>query len=407
MDRRIWLLAGAQFASATGAYAFTGLLADLAADLRMSLATAGQLAAVYALTYALAGPLLVAATARMERRLLLVLGLGLVGALNLATALAPDFTMALGLRVATGLAATLVLPSVAVAALVPPEQRGRALAVVLSGLTLAFSFGIPLGTAIGGVVGWRGCFVFSGLLTLGAALAVRAGLPAMPSTDRGGAGALRLALRRDIMLVLGCTFLAFCGLFNIAAYLGPIVTATTGITGSGIGGIQVFIGLGSLAGIALGARMANRPGPGVPVGLFLLLAGALAGYSVLLGFTPEVWHAAPLALLVFGGAMALFALAPLVQARLIGMAPQDRAVALALNGATTFAGQGGGAAFGGAIIATAGLAWTGLAGAVLALAGAALAARAFAAPPFAAPPFADRAFAARPTSGGPARNPGE
>lgn len=393
MDRRIWLLAGAQFASATGAYAFTGLLEPLAADLDVSLATAGQLAAVYALTYALAGPLLVAATARLERRLLLVLGLVLVGSLNLITALAPDFTTALGLRVATGLAATLVLPSVAVAALVPPEQRGRALAIVLSGLTLAFSFGIPLGTAIGGVVGWRGCFVFSGVLTLGAALAVRLGLPALPSTDRGGAGALRLAFRRDILLVLGCTFLAFCGLFNIAAYLGPIVTAASGIAGSGIGGIQMFVGLGSLVGIALGARMANRQGATVPVGLFLLLSVALGGYSVLLGFAPAFWHAAPLALLVFAGATALFALAPLVQARLIGLAPQDRAVALALNGAMTLAGQGGGAAFGGAIIATIGLAWTGLAGAALALAGAML---------------ATRAFAARPgtTSAGPARNPG-
>jgi predicted MFS family arabinose efflux permease len=76
MDRRVWLLTAAQFASATGAYAFTGLLADLAADLGVSVATAGQLAAAYALTYALAGPFVVALTARVERRTLLVTGLG-------------------------------------------------------------------------------------------------------------------------------------------------------------------------------------------------------------------------------------------------------------------------------------------------------------------------------------------
>lgn len=378
MDRRIWLLAGAQFAAATGAYAFTGLLARLAEDLGVSLATAGQLAAAYALTYALTGPIVAALTARLDRRLLLTLGLGLIALFNLATALAPDFTTALWLRIATGLAATLVLPGVAAAMLVPPEQRGRAIAHVLAGLTFAFSLGIPLGTALGGWVGWRGTFVFSGLIAGAAALGVRFGLPALPSTDRGGAGSLGLAFKKDILLVLGTTWLSFAGLFCIAAYLGPIVTAITGIEGSGIGMIQAFVGLGSIGGIALAGRIATVAGPRVPVALFLLLTTALTGYSALLTLTPSIWLALPLALCVFSGSLALFAIAPLVQARLMGLAPQDRAVAIALNGAVTFAGQGSGAAYGGVVIAELGLAATGLAGALASAAGAALAWPAFA-----------------------------
>lgn len=377
MDRRIWLLTAAQFASATGAYAFTGLLAHLATDLGVSLATAGQLAAAYALTYAIAGAPVAALTARLDRRSMLVWGLALVAALNIATAFATDFTVALLLRVAAGLAVTLVMPGVAASLLVPPEQRGRAIAIVLSGLTLAFSLGIPLGTAIGGLVGWRGCFVFSGALSALAALGVQFGLPRLPSTDRGGAASLGIVLKPAIAGVLGTTLLAFAGLFCIAAYLGPIVTATTGIEGSGIGAIQLFIGLGSLAGIALGSRVAAAPGARVPVMLFLLLAVALVGYTLLLLAPQAFWHAAPLALCVFTGSLALFALAPLVQTRLLHLAPQDRAVAIALNGATTFAGQGAGAAYGGVIIGAAGLAWTGLAGAMLAAGGAALAIRAF------------------------------
>ncbi len=377
MDRRIWLLTAAQFASATGAYAFTGLLARLAEDLGVSLATAGQLAAAYALTYAIAGAPVAALTARLDRRAMLVWGLGLVAALNIATAFATDFTTALLLRVAAGLAVTLVMPGVAASMLVPPEQRGRAIAIVLSGLTLAFSLGIPLGTAIGGVVGWRGCFIFSGTLSAIAALGVQFGLPRLPSTDRGGAASLGIILKPAIASMLGTTLLAFAGLFCIAAYLGPIVTATTGITGSGIGAIQVFIGIGSLGGIALGSRVAGLPGARVPVMLFLLLAAALVGYTALM-LTPQAfWHAAPLALCVFAGSLALFALAPLVQTRLMHLAPQDRAVAIALNGATTFAGQGAGAAYGGIVIGAAGLPWTGAAGAMLAVAGAVLGLRAF------------------------------
>ncbi|MGX9967027.1 MFS transporter [Roseomonas sp. F4] len=377
MDRRIWLLTGAQFAAATGAYAFTGLIARMAQDLGVSLATAGQLAAFYALTFALAGPPIAAATARIDRRRLLTLGLGLVAALNLITATVPDFGSVLVLRVLTALAASLVLPAVAASMLVPPEQRGRAIALVMAGLTLAFSLGIPLGTAIGGAVGWRGTFIFSGLLAGLAAMAVRIGLPPLPSTDRGGAGSLRLALRPDLLTVLGTSFLAFAGLFCIAAYLGPIVTATTGIEGSGIGAVQVFVGLGSLVGIGLGGRMAEREGPALPVALNIVLAIALIGYSALLAAPAALWHVGPLCMLVFAGSASLFALAPLVQARLMGLAPQDRSVALALNGAVILAGQGVGAAYGGLILAAGGLAWTGLAGAVLALAGAALSLRAF------------------------------
>ncbi len=377
MDRRIWLLTGAQFAAATGAYAFTGLIARMAEDLGVSLATAGQLASAYALTFALAGPLIAAVTARVDRRLLLTVGLGLITLLNLATAMVPDFTTALVLRVVTALAAALVLPAVAASMLVPVAQRGRAIAMVMAGLTLAFSFGIPIGTAIGGALGWRATFVFSGSLAGVAALAVWFGLPRLPSTDRGGAGSLRMALRPDIMAVLCTNWLAFAGLFCIAAYLGPIVTGTTGIEGSGIGAVQVFVGLGSLVGIGFGGRLADSGGARVPVALFLVLAAALVGYSVLLTQPPAFWHVVPLSLLVFVGSAALFALAPLVQARLMGLAPQDRSVALALNGAFILGGQGSGAAYGGVVIAAAGLAWTGLAGAVLALAGAALALRAY------------------------------
>ncbi|MDO9499043.1 MFS transporter [Falsiroseomonas sp.] len=381
MDRRVWLLTGAQFAAATGAYAFTGLIARMAEDLGVSLATAGQLAAIYALTFAIAGPPIAALTARVDRRLLLTLGLGLIALLNLATALVPDFATALALRVVTALAAALVLPAVAASMLVPAAQRGRAIAMVMAGLTLAFSFGIPLGTAIGGALGWRATFVFAGSLAAVAALAVWVGLPRLPSTDRGGAASLRMALRPDIIAVLGTSLLAFAGLFCIAAYLGPIVTATTRIEGSGIGAVQVFVGLGSLLGIGLGGRLADGGGARVPVALFLVLTLALLGYSLLLTQPPAFWHVAPLSLLVFAGSASLFALAPLVQARLMRLAPEDRSVALALNGGFILAGQGVGAAYGGVVIAAAGLAWTGLAGAMLALAGAALARRAYRAVP--------------------------
>jgi DHA1 family inner membrane transport protein len=378
MDPRIWLLTAAQFASATGAYAYTGLLAPLADDLGVGLATAGQLAAAYALTFALLGPIAAALTARVERRALLAIGLGFAAAFNLLSAFVPDFTTALMLRVAAGIAATLVLPGVAATMLVPPEQRGRAIATVLSGLTFAFALGIPSAPRSG--PGWGGGAPSS---------SPRASRPRPPSASwpscracprPTGAARSRSASRcgPDILSVLGTSFLAFAGLFCIAAYIGPIVTATTGMEGAGIGAIQVFIGLGSLVGILLGGKLSERRGAAVPVRLVLLLAAALLGYAALLSLPPALWHAAPLALCVFSGAVALFAMAPISQARLVGLAPQDRSVALALAGAVTFAGQGAGAAMGGAAIGAFGLVATGVVGSAAAVLGAVLASRAYA-----------------------------
>ena len=358
MDRRIFFLAAASFATGTEAYVYAGHLDSLAADLGQPVATAGQLATAFALTYALTAPVIAGVAGRFGRRPVMVTGLALIGVLNLLAALAPSFGVLIAIRVACGLAAGLVGPiaTLAAAELAPPDQRGRAMAIVLSGITLAFVLGIPVGSVIGDLAGWRGTFVYAGALAFGAAALIRAGFPAFPAVA-ARLGAFRSALQADIAVPLLLTMAGFAATFTAVAFVGPLVTAIAGLTGSGIGAMQALIGVGSIVGIVLGGRIADLPGTSG--------GWAAAFWSPRWRSPPTACCSAPacpaltlaaLSLAMISGAAALFSRTPVIQTRLVAAAPAEaRAVVLALNGSMVFFGQGLGAAVGGLAIEAAGL----------------------------------------------------
>lgn len=370
--RSIGPLAAASFATGTQTYVFAGLLGEMAGELGIGIGTAGQLASAYAVVFALAAPLLGGLLAAEERRRVLLLALLAVAALNLAAAAAMGFAALLGLRIAVGIAAAAVTPiaSAAAIALVVPAQRGRALAMVSSGMVVAFLLGIPLGSSIGGLFGWRATFVFAAMLALGAALLVRLALPAVPAGPRP-AGALTDALQQpSVRASLLITLLGFAGTFTVVAYIGPIVTAVTGATGAGVGAFQLCIGLGALAGVPLGGVLADRGlGRRALAGAFTTMAVTLASYTLLLQGMAIAVAPLLLGLVILLGAAALFLVMPIIQARLVAAAPAAAPLLLGLNGSMVFLGQGAGALIGGLVTDHAGPAAIGLVGAALAAVG--------------------------------------
>src|SRR3712207_725135 len=154
---RILVLALATFAVGTGTFIVTGLLGGVARDLSVSVGTAGHLVTVFAIAFALLSPVLVAATAHVGRRRLLVSALALFALANAAAALAPTFSLLLLSRVAAaGLAAICTPVAVATAAqLAPPEHKGRALSVTIGGISVAWVVGVPSGAVIVDDLGWR------------------------------------------------------------------------------------------------------------------------------------------------------------------------------------------------------------------------------------------------------------
>lgn len=372
LPRAVPFLALAGFAMGTEAYVYAGHLVALAAELNATVAQAGQLATAFALTFAVCAPLVAGLVARMERRRLLVGGLLALGVLNLAAMLAPTLATLMALRVACGVAAALVGPiaTAAAADLAPPSLRGRAMAQVTGGITLAFVVGIPMGSVVGDLGGWRATFAWAAALAILAAGILAWVLPTLPGATEARPP-LGQVLTGRVLGWLGLTVLGFSATFTVVAYVGPVVTAVAGLTGSGVGAMQALIGVGSLIGLWLGGRAADGGDARRVLTVSLVVsATVLAGYGVLLtGVLSPAAALAPLALLMAAGAAALFTRTPIIQTALVGLAgPAARPMLLGLNGSAVFAGQSLGAALGGGALVVGGLPALGAAAALVALA---------------------------------------
>ena len=348
MNPRIFVLTLVTFAFGSGAFIFAGMLENLAADLHVTTSVAGQLQTAFVLTSAVLGPLAAWVFGRVDRKYMVMGGLGLGLILHLACFKTPNFTTLLGLRAMAGLAGAMSGPAASVAAayLAPPERRGSAIAMVSSGMTLAFVVGIPMGSLVGAAFGWRSTFLVAAGLSALALTAVTFFLPKVPAPPKRDGGSLNLPMVWPFYLT---TFLTFAANMTLNLYLQPIVRVGAGVTGAGVGAFQAMIGVGSIAGLALGARAADRnAGKGWILQGFAIQATAMSvHFAATHHVLPAGWPSAALvALGIFLAATALFSITPVVQSRLI-QATGGAPVALALNGSVVSLGQALGSAVGG------------------------------------------------------------
>jgi predicted MFS family arabinose efflux permease len=352
VNPRVFVLTLVTFAFGSAAFIFAGLLETMAADLGVSTAVAGQLQTAYVLTSAVLGPVAAWALGRLDRKLVVIFGLSLGLGLHIACANTPDFQTLLVLRAFAGLAGAMSGPaaSVAAASLAPPEKRGSALAMVSGGMTLAFVLGIPLGSVIGSVFGWRSTFYLAAALSALALIAVTFFLPSVPAPPKRSGGRVSIPAIWPLYMT---TFLTFAANMTVNLYIAPIVRVGAGVTGAGVGAFQAMIGVGSIAGLWLGGRAANRN-----AGRSWILQGFAIQAVAMTTHFAATHHALPpglpskllVALAIFLAATALFSITPVIQSRLIQMT-EGAPVALALNGSVIAMGQALGSALGGAALA--------------------------------------------------------
>lgn len=352
MGPRVFVFTLCTFAFGSAAFIFAGLLEVMARDLGVSTAVAGQLQTAYVLTAAVLGPVAAWLLGRVDRKIVLTLALALGVAAHLACAVTPDFPTLLVLRALAGLAGAVAGPSasIAAAALAPPEKRGSAIAMVTGGMTLAFVLGIPLGSVVGSLFDWRATFVFaaglSGLALAGVLLFMPSVKP--PLKREGG----RLPVGHIWPLYL-TTFLLFAANMTVNLYIAPLVRVGAGVTGAGVAAFQMMIGMGSVMGLWLGGRAANRYAgkSWILMGFGIQAAAMTLHFLATHHALPSGWPSMVLvALAIFVAATALFSMTPVVQARLIQMT-DGAPVAMALNGSVVSVGQALGSALGGASLA--------------------------------------------------------
>ncbi len=284
-----------------------GLLPQMAHSMAVSEAWIGQTVTVYALGSLLAAIPLTAATQGIRRRPLLLAAILGFFAANTVTAFSTSYPLTMTARLLAGVSAGLLWALLAgyAARMVPAHQKGRAIAIAMVGTPLALSLGVPAGTLLGAVVGWRACFAIMSLLALLLMVWVRLQVPDFA----GQAQSQRRPLGHTFMLpgIRSVLFavLAFVLAHNILyTYIAPFL-AIAGLAQRTDLVLLVF-GIASLAGIWFTGVLIDRYLRPLTLASTLLFAFAALALGVA-GDKPAIVYAA-VALwgLAFGGAATLF-----------------------------------------------------------------------------------------------------
>lgn len=343
MSRHMWPLALATFAVGTDGFVIAGLLPAIGADLGVSVATAGQLVTAFAVTFAVGAPVLSWVTSGLDRRTALLGALVVFVVGNALTALAPVFALVLAARMLTALGAATITSSASstAVALADPARRGRALALVLSGLTLATTTGLPLGTLIGRA-DWRLTLWAVGAVGTVAAVGVALGVPPVRLPGTGFRGRLTPLRDARVLRVLMVTLMSMAGPYLLYTYIGAALRGTIGPSPWTLTLLLFAWGVGVLAGTVLAGRLADRFPPQTVV------AGALVALTATLGASPMMVHGLPptfIWIVAWGVAVGL----PTVpqQQQLVTFAPAASPVLLGLNSSAIYLGIAAGAALGG------------------------------------------------------------
>ncbi|MGW7577833.1 Cmx/CmrA family chloramphenicol efflux MFS transporter [Streptomyces sp. NPDC054765] len=281
MPLPLYMLAVAIFAMGTSEFMLAGLLPDIASDLDVTVGAAGTLTSAFAIGMIVGAPLMAGLARNWPERNSL---LGFVVVFLTAHAVAAatsSFPILFATRVVAALANAgfLAVALTTAATLVSPDKKGRALAVLLSGTTVATIAGVPGGSVLGTLLGWRAGFWAVAALCLPAALGIIKAIPARRAdkltTDAPSLRSELAQLRKPrLILVMLLGALVNAATFASFTFLAPVVTHTAGLGELWISLVLVLFGAGSLAGVTLAGRWSDRrPGLVIAVGGPLLLIG--------------------------------------------------------------------------------------------------------------------------------------
>jgi len=358
------------FAIGTTEFVIVGLVPTIAADLHVSLPSAGLLVSLYALGVAVGAPVLTALTGRVPRKALLVALMLLFTVGNLIAWMAPGYGSLIVARVLTGLAHGVFfsIGSIIATSVVPKDKAASAIAIMFTGLTVALVTGVPLGTFIGQHLGWRATFLAVAALgviaLLGSLLFVPRDLPRSAPATFGQQFAV-LAQPR-LLLVYAMTALGYGGTFLSFTFLASILQDVSGFSANAVSAVLLVYGVSVAIGNLWGGRLADRRGP-IPA--LTLIFGLLALVLLVLTFTAYNRWLVLLTVLALGAVA--FGNVPGLQVYVVEQAqrfvPQATDVASGLNIAAFNIGIALGASLGGLVVDHIGLMHTPWIGALVVL----------------------------------------
>ena len=357
----VFALAIGAFAIGVTEFATMGLLPHIARELGITVPQAGHAVSFYAIGAVVGAPLITTIAAHMDRKLLLLCLMGLFALGNLASMLAPDATLFNIARFFSGLphGAYLGVGAIVASSLVAPHRRGRAMARVMLGLTIANIVGVPIATALGNMFGWRSAYALVAALGVLTVIMVAVAVPKVKLAGVPSArGEMKALGRQQIILTLVAGSVGFGGMFAVYTYVTPTMTDVAGVPQVAIPWVLAVYGLGMTAGSLIAGPLVDKSIERSGIGGMILSAIVLAAFGA---FT-HIAAIAIIALFLIGIAGSMITTA--LQMRLLRDSHDAPSLSAAMNHAAFNLANALGAWLGGIVI-TAGLgyrapAWVGV-----------------------------------------------
>jgi predicted MFS family arabinose efflux permease len=351
LDPRLLALACGAFVVTCDGTLVIGLLPQIAASVGTTQPVAGSAVTVFALVYAVGGPVLLRTRRTVGGRAILVGSMLCFALANLATAAAPSLgALLLARGLAAGCAAAFMpTAAAAAAAMAPPDASARALSVVVAGASGAAVLGVPVGTWAGDALGWRTVFVVLAVVGGLTALAIRL-LPGA-SLGAGTRGRDITVDRRGAGLLLGTTLLWAVGSFACFTYIAAVLHRAAGVGPTGLAVLLLVFGVAGVLGTAAGGWVSDTVGPLIAARTALgLVTVALAGFGLIcLRHSPDGLTLAVTTAAVVVYATGTWMMTPAQQLRLLRYGGDQRLM-LSLNASALYGGVAIGSAIGAQIL---------------------------------------------------------
>ncbi|WP_440582015.1 MFS transporter [Streptomyces flavofungini] len=276
-----------------------GLLTSIGSSFTISDGMAGLMMTMPGLLAAASAPVVTAATARRDRRLMLCVFILLLALANFLAAAAPNYWFVLVSRVLVGvtIGGFWSIGAGLAERLVPAASVGRATAVIFSAVPLGSALGVPAGTFIGDLAGWRVTFVVMGALTLGVLIMLCLVVPPLPPVEATRLSVLHTTFRGvHTRYALLLTFLIVFAHFGTYTYVTPFLEQVTHSDSRQITLLLLIYGAAGIVGNFLGGAMVTRR----PHATFGLAAGLIAVVTLLLPLVGRSLTGALASLIVWG-----------------------------------------------------------------------------------------------------------
>ncbi|MFE0304417.1 MULTISPECIES: MFS transporter [Bacillus] len=325
----VYLLALAAFLIGTIEYIITGIIQMVAHDLHITTSTAGLLVTSLALSAAIGAPIVIALTINMDRRKILTWTLIIFILSNFITSISHSFEMVMITRILQGISGgTAIVVAMAVATrLVEREKRGTAIGIILMGLSSSLVLGVPIGTFLSSMIGWKALFAAIGVITLIPLIVVYRRIPSMkeqePVTLR-----MQLSILKDkrILLAVAVTLFYVGGYSTLFTYLTPFLQKSANLSITEISGILLLAGICSFLGSSLGGMAADKKGP-----IFTIFSGIILQIMMLMLLAFVTGNLVVMVAVIMIWMIATWSTSPAQQLYLVTLVPKSPDIALSVN----------------------------------------------------------------------------